>query len=197
MNDWALLTKYENLYISLRGIIKESENRVLSNNPDNLFIDNVNFFVKSYLITICTYLESFLQDLALKYAKEISLRIKKAEIPHNFVYWRLAPEVKDKDLKFLNIDLSINKKEISDNLSANPYRTVKLFRYLGVDLTSEEDFESNKGLVNSIVAKRNNIVHHNDKAMDISFSDLLAYIDIFTQYMNAIDMAICKKIIPV
>jgi len=193
MTDNALRVKYESLYMSLRNIVTESENRVLSETPDELFIDNVNFFVKSYLISICTYLESFLQDRAFKYANEVSLRMKRAEIPHNFVHWRLGSELKEKDLKFLDMDLSTTKKEISDNLSANPYRTIKLFKNLGIDLTSEDEFESNKGLVNSIVTKRNNIVHHNDKAMDISFSDLQTYIDIFIKYMNAVDMAVNKK----
>jgi hypothetical protein len=192
MGDDNLRVKYENLYFSLKDIIKKSESKVL-NDEDELFMSNVNFFVKSYLISICTYLEAYLQDIAFIYANEVNARLKNAEVPSNYIQWRLSKDIKDKDLAFSNIDLSITKKDISDNLSANPYKTIKLFQYLGINLTIEDGFESNKALVNSVVTKRNNIVHHNDKAMDISFSDLLSYIDVFILYMRAIDDAVCRN----
>lgn len=49
MDNDNLRVKYENLYLSLKDIIKKSESRVL-NDEDELFMSNVNFFVKSYLI---------------------------------------------------------------------------------------------------------------------------------------------------
>lgn len=134
-----------------------------------------------------------MQDIAFCYAIKVNARLKKAEIPSNFIQWRLLKDIKDKDLEFSNIDLSLTKKDISDNLSANPYKTIKLFQYLGINLSKEHGFETNKALVNSVVTKRNNIVHHNDKAMDISFSDLLAYIDVFIHYMTAIDNAVYRN----
>lgn len=193
MNSETFYQRYESLYCSLKEIIKTSEDRVRKEEPDELFITNVNFFVKSYLISICTYLEAYLQDVAFMYANELHSRVSNAEIPHNFVHWRIAKEIKDKDLDFKNIDLSVDKKEISDNLSANPFKTIKLFRYLGIDLPSKNGFENNKGLVNSVVTKRNNIVHHNDKAMDISFSDLLLYVEVFLIYMKSIDDSIVQS----
>lgn len=193
MTNETFYHRYERLYCSLKEIIKASENRVLSEEPDELFLVNVNFFVKSYLINICTYLESYLQDIAFMYASEIGARLKKAEIPNNFVRWQIVKEIKDKDLNFKNVDLSVDKKDITDNLSANPHKTIKMFQYLGIDLRSKEGFKNNKALVNSVVTKRNNIVHHNDKAMDVSFSDLLAYVEVFLIYMKSIDDSIVQS----
>ena len=179
-----LYEKYENLYDLLVSIIQVSEQRVISEEPDDLFSDNVNFFVKSYMINICSYLEAYIQDLAFEYAKVVNERVRNAKIPHNFIYWKVAKEVKDKDLEFKEANYPADKKEISESVSANPYKTIKLYRLLGVDLTSEASFNANKELVNSVVIKRNNIVHHNDSAMDVSFSDLIINIGNYSAPTN-------------
>jgi hypothetical protein len=54
-------------------------------------------------------------------------------------------------------------------------------------LGSSEKFVEHKNLVGTIVNKRNNIIHHNDEASDISFSDLLLHIDVFLEYMLSIN----------
>ncbi|MBW5800977.1 HEPN domain-containing protein [Halomonas elongata] len=185
-----LFEKYKNLYDNLFEIIELSEERVLSDNPDELFSDNVNFFVKSYMINICSYLEAYLQDLAYEYAKEINRRLKLARIPHNFIYWKASRDPKEKDLRFKEADYPSNKKDISDGLSANPYKTLKAYRLLGVDLSAEDEFNKNKDLINAVVNKRNNIVHHNDNAMDVSFSDLSSNIHVFKMYMGAVRNAV-------
>jgi len=183
-----IFTRYETLYLELKVIISASEVRVIDES-DELFTNNVNFFVKSYLISICSYLEAYLQDSALRYTKELNIRIANAKIPHNFIHWKMISEVKEKKLKYGEIDLSVSKKEISDNISANPYRTLKLFQLLGVDLSEKINFENNKDLINMVVTKRNNIIHHNDNATDVSFGDLISYIDIIIPYMKAIHEA--------
>tara|TARA_R110000737_G_scaffold305292_1_gene312833 strand:+ start:1026 stop:1607 length:582 start_codon:yes stop_codon:yes gene_type:complete len=186
MTNSEVYVKYENLYTSLKHVISESEKRIVDNVPDQLFIENVNFFVKSYLINICTYLESYLQDIAFNHAKEIGARVRNSNIPYNYLLWNLSKDFKDKELKYVNADFKINKKTIADEISANPYKTIKLFRFLGVNLVSCDSFSNLKDLVNSVVVKRNNIIHHNDNAIDISFSDLLDYIDAFLEYMSAV-----------
>jgi uncharacterized protein with HEPN domain len=187
--DSEIYTRYKILFLSLKEVIITSEKRVIDENPDELFIDNVNFFVKSYLISICSYLEAYLQDIAFKYSQEVSSRIASARIPHNFVHWRMIAGLKDKQLKYSDIELSITKKDISDNISANPYRTFKLFQLLGIDLSKKDGFEANKDLINTVVTKRNNIVHHNDRAADVSFGDLLTYIEVIIPYMKAVEEA--------
>ena len=57
-------------------------------------------------------------------------------------------------------------------------------------MSQEEGFIENKDLVAAIVNKRNNIVHHNDVANDVSFSDVVSYIDVFISYMHAIKIAV-------
>lgn len=181
--------RYKELLTSLKDIVRASQDRVLSDELDTLFTENVNFFVKSYLVSTCTYLEAYLQDIAFNLAKEICTRVDSAKIPHNFLYWKTTKEVKEKELKFGEASFNLTKQEISDEISANPYRTIKLFKLLGIDLLGEEGFNKSKDVVNSVVVKRNNIIHHNDAASDVSFSDIERYIDVFVDYMLAIQKA--------
>ncbi|EPQ3664997.1 TPA: HEPN domain-containing protein [Pseudomonas aeruginosa] len=189
MGSDILYKKYHSLFLSLRDIIRDSQKRVLEDPPDKLFSENVNFFTKSYLINVCTYLEAFLQELAFDIAEEICKRVNSAKIPHNFLYWKTAKEIREKELNYREAYFSLTKKEISDELSANPYRTIKLFKFLGINLESEPGFKDGKEVVGSVVNKRNNIIHHNDMANDISLSDIDSYIDLFIDYMSAISRA--------
>ena len=181
-----LYEKYEGLLTNLKDIINQSQGRVLAEDPDELFSQNINFFVKSYLINICTYLEAYLQDVAFEHTSRITLRLKEASVPHNFIYWKLAKAIKDGDLEFKDADYSFNKKEIADAISGNPYKTIKAYRLIGIDLSSNEKFNEHKDLVNTIVLKRNSIIHHNDDASDISFPDLLFNITVLLDYMTSI-----------
>ena len=45
----------------------------------------------------------------------------------------------------------------------------------------------------TIVDKRNNIIHHNDEASDITFSDLRSHIDFFLEYMLSIDQLLNSR----
>ena len=187
VND--IFDRYRELLESLKYIVKDSQDRVIGNDPDILFSENVNFFVKSYLISVCTYLEAYLQDIAFDLAKEICARANSARIPHNFLHWQNRKEIKEKDLKFAEAIFSLSKKDIAEEISANPYKTIKIFRFLGINLSEEDGFRNNKDIINAVVTKRNNIIHHNDAANDISFSDIEAYIDVFVGYMLAIKKA--------
>lgn len=184
--------RYRSLFLSLKEIIRETEQHTIL--EDNEFFNkNINFFVKSYLITLCTYLESYLTEAAAWHCDKINSRLKEACLPHNFLLWRVKKEFKDKELKYSNADLKVDKSEISDGLSGNPYKTIKAFSYLGINLISSTGFNSNKDVVNAIVTKRNNIIHHNDNANDISLADINGYIDLFLTYMSAIDKVICES----
>ena len=189
----ALYDKYDGLLNTLKEIINQSQIRVLNDEPDEIFSNNINFFVKSYLINICTYLEAYLQDVAFEHSSRVSERIKQAKVPHNFLYWKLSKDVKEKDLKFENASFKCEKKELSDVISGNPYKTIAAFRLIGIDLTLSDRFSEHKDLVGSIVNKRNNIIHHNDHASDISFSDLLVNIDVFLEYMLSIEVLLSAE----
>lgn len=192
MENTECYERYRSLFLALKEIIAETEQNTIVN-ENEFFNKNVNFFVKSYLITLCTYLESYLADAATLHCNRINGRLKAACLPHNFLLWRVKKEFKDKELKYGNADLNVEKTEISDDLSGNPYKTIKAFAYLGINLNSSAGFNSNKDIINSIVIKRNNIIHHNDNANDISLSDVCGYVDLFIIYMNAIDKMICES----
>ncbi|BFU63954.1 hypothetical protein THUN1657_06180 [Rodentibacter abscessus] len=58
--------KYHDLLETLKLIVKETETRVINDN-DILFSSvHVNFFSRSYIVNLCTYLESYLIEIATK-----------------------------------------------------------------------------------------------------------------------------------
>lgn len=183
----ALYEKYEALLKTLKEIIEKSQARVLSEEPDTIFSNNVNFFVKSYLINICTYLEAYLQDISFEYSRRVSERLKQAKIPHNFLYGKLTKDIKEKELEYVDASYKYTRKDLTDIISGSPHKTITAFRLVGIDLSSSKKFLEHKNLVGTIVNKRNNIIHHNDEASDISFSDLLLHIDVFLEYMLSIE----------
>jgi len=103
------------------------------------------------------------------------------------LYGKLAKDIKEKELEYVDASYMYSKKELSDIISGNPHKTINTFRLIGIDLGSSENFVKNKNLVGTIVNKRNNIIHHNDEASDISFSDLLVHIDVFLEYILSIE----------
>lgn len=48
MDEQKIYEKYVDLLNSLKAIIDESQNRLLSDNPDPLFQQHLNFFIKAY-----------------------------------------------------------------------------------------------------------------------------------------------------
>lgn len=185
-----LYRKYIVLYDVLSSIIAESEKRITQEQQDLLLADNVNFFVKSYMITMCSYLEAYLQDAAFEYTDFLNEKIKNANVPHNYLCWKLSKEPKEKEFSFKNASYPTQKKEIADMLSANPDKTIKTYKLLGIDLKNDQEFIDNKDIIGSIVGKRNNIIHHNDNATDVSLSDLRTHIEAFKKQMIIIKDAI-------
>ena len=187
--------KYERLFLTLKEIITKSYGRVVQSEPDSLFEQNVNFFTKAYLINLCTYLEAFLQDIAAHYLLLTKQRIRDAKVPTNLILWAVSAkgqgDLKEKSLKFNDFDLNeIDEKTINSELSGNPWKTITLFKKLGVDISRNSEFGRHKDLIETIVRKRNNIVHHNDQAIDVSMFDIIGHIDSFLAYMKAIESAV-------
>ncbi len=193
MTKSRVYEKYEILFKSLKKIIIESENRIRDDDSDPLFITNVNFFVKLYLICICTYLETYLQDIVYDYIEIIKMKLSSVSIPRNLVLWEVQKDVKEKDFIYKSFKIDLRKRDLTNQLTCNPYKTIKTFKLIGIDLTKDKAFNSNKDIIASIVEKRNNIVHHNDSAMDISMNDLLCNIDSVLLYMESIDSILLKR----
>ncbi|WP_141099346.1 HEPN domain-containing protein [Pseudomonas nitroreducens] len=186
MEENEIFEKFKKQYENLEGIISESQKRTVSDPVDDLFSENLNFFIKAYLINICTYLEAFLQELALCRLERIKKLVSDVSIPHNLMIWCTKAEHKEKDLKFEEFKIEKTKSDISDELSGNPYKTINTFKLLGIDIRKNQKFEEHKDVIGSIVTKRNNIIHHNDEASDISLNDLITYIPKFIEYSSGI-----------
>lgn len=193
-------TQHKSAYISqlnkLKEIIEIANTRIVSETPDNFFQNNANFFTKSFLVIMCAYLESYLKDALMVIIDETNTKLNQSKLPHNLVRWSLniEKELKDSDSKFEDFKIPIKKKELDDFISGNPFRTKDLFKKLGINLESDLLFNSQKDRINTIVLKRNKIIHHNDDASDVSNTDLIDNIKAITEYIVNIDKLICGHI---
>lgn len=186
MTESSIYSDYKSQLEKLKDIVDKTNTKSVVESPDPYFGENVNFFTKSFLINICAYLESFIKDITFSCIENINARIESTEIPHNLILWDLNydKEIKEKSYSFRNLKVRIKKKDLDDHISGSPFRTIKLFRNVGIDLESNADFNGYKEKINTIVVKRNKILHHNDDASDISFSDVIQYIEEMLKYMK-------------
>jgi hypothetical protein len=196
MDKTAYLDSYIEQYIKLEEIIETTNKRLLSDEPDKLIEENVNFFTKSFLVMMCAYLESYIKDALMVVIDDVNSKLNSTKIPHNLIKWTLniEKEFKDNDSKFEQLKIKLKKKDLDDYISGNPFKTKDLFKKFGIPLDKCEKFNSQKDIVNSIVVKRNKVVHHNDDASDISNKDLNDFIEILKNYIENLDKEICKHI---
>lgn len=191
MNKTAHIDNYKKMFHELKVMVESTENKILDS--DDFFSSHANFFTKSFIVTMCAYLESYLKDALMIVIVEMNNRLDKNLIPYNLVKWSLSSdkrELKDKELKFKNLSIDIKKKELDEFISGNPYRTESLFKNFGIDLGENSTFKEQKDRLNTIVGKRNSIIHHNDEASDISFLDIVEHIEFFIKYIENIDRLI-------
>lgn len=180
--------KYLELYEDLRTIVHETEKRVTQVDAalDSFFSENYNFMTKAFLINICIYLESYTKDIVYHKINSINSILERSEIPYNLVKWSIQfpKDLKDSDLRFENMRITIKRQDIDSYVSGNPYKTMRLLKRLGLNLEiSQEHLE----LIDSIVKKRNQIIHQNSDASDVSLSDVLRYVDEVLEYMLILD----------
>lgn len=196
MTESKVLNEYFTLFDKLKDLVVQTEIRTLSDTSEDYFVLYVNFFTKSFIVISCAYLESYLKDISMLVIEEMNLRLKKNRVPHNLIKWCLN---KDKafnknDYKFEPMEIGLKIDDIDEDISANVYKTISLFKKLGINLESNSDFEEYKDIIGTLVEKRNNIVHHNDDASDISFSDICYDIDIIKKYINLVDGEVASHI---
>lgn len=172
-------------YEQLKVVVLESNRRSLTDPPDELFRDHVNVFIKSYLVSSCSILEALLLEVATVYLDEMKSHVARANIPNNMIRWAIVGDKPD-SLGFSSFTIDKVRKDISDDLSANVGKTIRVFKWLGVDLTADANFNDLKDFVASIVTKRNDIVHHNYDASDISLIDVANTIDQFLIYSGIV-----------
>lgn len=187
--DEDILAIYHGQFDNLRQVVAESYKRSISDPPDSLFYEQQNVFVKSYLVSACSILEAFIQDLAEQYVLEIQRRVNAANLPFNFVAW-IANHDKAK-LEYKKFEATKGRKDISDMISPNYWKTMKAFERVGIDL-SVSTAGDYKDFVGATVDKRNKIVHHNDQASDLSFGDIVSAIDEFKKYTKCLFEAVAS-----
>jgi hypothetical protein len=198
-NASNVLIAYTTLLEELKLLNKETESKVICENPDIFITQNINFFTKSFMITLCAYLESFLKDILMTIIDDTNEKLSKSKIAYNLVKWSVSKkkelnELSDSDLKFENLSIKITKRELDDFISGSPYKTENVFKKIGIKLYEDIIYKEQKEKIISIVEKRNKIVHHNDNASDISFSDIEENILMIIKYMKNLDKLITVEL---
>lgn len=108
--DPSLIDRFYQQFDDLAAVATESNLRVISEVPDPLFSKYVNVFTKSYLVSACSILEAFIQDLAYSYLLVIQARVEASNLPRNLVLWQAVDLEKAKDLRFETFRIKTEKK---------------------------------------------------------------------------------------
>ncbi len=194
MLDATLLSNFQRQFDDLISVVDESNNRVISDPGDKLFKDYLNVFTKSYVVVACSILEAFIQDLAFAYVDEIDSKLQLSNIPRNLVVFSVQRDAKNPDFRFEPFSTGISKTVISDLVSGNFYKTINVFRKIGIQLENINEFINFKDFISSTVEKRNNIVHHNHDASDISLADVINILEKFKEYIEIMyNIVICDQ----
>lgn len=171
----------------------------------NFIRDNTNFLTKSFLITLCSYLEVYCKDVLEILLNDYDSIIRAHKLPHNLILWSLNEKKKadskvnalldKRHFKFEDLKIKLKRDDLDAFISGSPERTNNLFKMFGIQLDKEcQSFKEFKDQIRSVVMTRNRILHHNDNASNVSNSDVLGYIDLFMEYALGIDKIIEPKI---
>jgi len=199
MNKSSIFQTYLTMLDDLKKLNNETNLKALSDNADSFISNNINFFTKSFMITLCAYLESYLKDISMEIINAMNLRLIIAKLPHNLVKWSILKkkeltDLSDTELKFEQLTIKISKEELDDFISGMPYRTENLFKKFGIKLLDDEIYKNHKEKIISIVVKRNKILHYNDNASDLSFADVTNNIDYVIKYIENLDKIVVEYI---
>lgn len=176
---------YKKGLTDLNDMVRHTEYEIVNGSQSGLVVENVNFFTKSFLISACAHLEMCIKEIVFFVATDIDQRLVKAAIPQSIVDWRLNQKKKQDGINHLVIGMT--KREVDDLVSGNVYRTKDALSLVGVNLAHKPaDWETWKDIIQTIVTRRNNIVHHNDDASNLSFADVRSHISSMIQYIDFI-----------
>lgn len=181
---------YKDGLVELQTIVQKTEAAIVSESSQDLLVSaNVNFFAKSFLISICAHLEMCIKDIVFAVASELDRRLSVASIPTTFIEWRYSQKKKvdSPGQQIQSAGIGMTRKEIDELVSGNVFKTKDALALVGVELAADKaKWESWKELIQSMVTKRNNIVHHNDAASDLSLGDIRQYINLTVSYIDFI-----------
>lgn len=191
---------FEEKLDDLERTVKDCNDIIISDEPLTFVYENANFLTKSFLISLCGYLETYLKDVLEVLIMDYNERIARENFPYNLIRWsienkensdsKVSSLLDKKKSRFESLSLKIKKKDLDSFISGNPFRTKELFSMFGINLDDVDYYNKNKDTVNQIVTKRNNVLHHNDDASDLSNLDVLQYINEVKRYCNNLDQQI-------
>jgi RiboL-PSP-HEPN len=177
---------FEEQFAALREVVVESNRRSVREPADDLFFNNQNVFIKSYVVSACSILEVYIQEIAAAHFSKLCVRVQNANIPHNLMIWNAFGDTKSKEFEYKLFEVTVSENQLRETISGNFEKTVRAFKFVGIDLLSSEEFCRNKDFVASFVEKRNNIIHHNDAASDLTLTDVVTAIDVILEYVRTI-----------
>lgn len=125
----ALLTAvqaYKDGLAELQTIVQKTESAIVSESSQDLLVSaNVNFFAKSFLISICAHLEMCIKDIVFAVATELDRRLAVASIPTTIIEWRYSQKKKGESpgQQIQTAGIGMTKKEIDDLVSGNVHKT--------------------------------------------------------------------------
>lgn len=180
---------YKHGLTELEAMVHATEQEVVGGSGSSpILTNNINFFTKSFLISLCAHLEMCIKEIVFAIASDIDDRARAASIPMALIEWRYSTKKRgDGATQGVRLEIGMTRKEVDDLVSGNVYRTKDALAYLGVDLANDKPtWEMWKELIQTIVTRRNNIVHHNDDASDLSLGDIRQYIASVRNYIDFI-----------
>lgn len=196
MSGTHIFIKSEELLNNLINLSELTNQKTIDGNSDEYFEININFFTKSFMVLMCAYLEAYVKDVAQFYIQEVNKVLIRTNIPANILKWSILKNKFDhkKENDFSTLKLSISEDDIDKNVSANPHTTTPFFVRLGIDLSQNSDYAEVKDTIETIVNKRNSIVHHNDAASDIGLADVVENAKLIKCYIKILDNEILSAL---